>query len=325
MFSFPYLFYLKNATGQWSLSGKVSSAQEHRESLLEVIKNDNWVPFSKIHYSFDKENMEMKQSFWGFHDKLEEGNKISIPSYINTILENIKMYPIIPKVLLPLHIIMVFFLVGLISAAFKIVKRRSIIDIILFMFFPYSLIITALAYPIPRHHLFLVPVFCIYAVEGTVFLSSILNKNKNIMKNITITLFFLTIILFMGFEYKKKLSLNCLKMPSFRTPLIVDSSVSEYLKKRKPRTIMSMHPSFAVRSGSDWQVLPQAPLVEIIQFGKHKNVDYLVLADPYEKKHLYYIVDMMNSYNPKDLTDTFGYIILESGEHFKLINFVKKK
>lgn len=324
LFISPYILYLKNTTGKWNLSGKVSSAQEHRESLLEVIKNDNWIPFSKIHYSLDKENMEMKQAYWGHHNKIEEDNKISIQSYLKTTLENLKMYPIIPNVLLPLYIV-AFFLVGLLSAIYKIVKRKSTIDIILFMFFPYSLLVTALAYPIPRHHLFLVPVFCIYAVEGIVLISSTLAKNRNAVKNIILMLLFLIVVLFMGYEYKNKLSFNHLKIPSFRKPLEVDSFVSEYLKKRKAQTIMSVHPSFAVRAISDWQVLPQAPLADIIQFGKHKNIDYIILPEPDKKKGFYYIVDMQNSYIPTDSNDKFGYIIIEKSEHFHLINFVKKK
>lgn len=324
LISFPYIFYLKNTTGKWNLSGKASSAQEHRESLLEVIKNDNWIPFSKIHYSFDKENMEMKQAYWGFHDKLEEDDNISIRSYSRVILENLKMYLIVPKTLLPKYI-MIFFLIGFVKAIYKIAKTKSILDIILFMFFPYSLLVTALAYPIPRHHLFLVPVFCIYAVEGMVFISSALAKNKKLMKKIMLPIIFLIIILFIGYDYKNNLNFNSLKIPSFRKPLEVDSLVSEYLKKRKARTIMSVHPSFAVRAISDWQVLPQAPLSDIIQFGKHKNVDYVVLPDPDEKKDFYYIVEMKNSYIPTDSNDKFGYIIVERSEYFHLINFVKKK
>jgi len=324
LFASPYILYLKNTTGKWSLSGKISTAKEHRESLLDVIKNDNWVFFSKVHYSFDKENMEMDQVYWGFHDKIKVDEKASIRYFFNIIFENLKMYPVIPKILLPLYIL-IFFLVGLANAAYKIVKRKSTIDIILFIFFPYSLLITALAYPIPRHHLFLVPVFCIYAVEGIVLISSFLAKNKNVLKNIILMLLFLIIILFMGYDYKNNLSFNCLKIPSLRKPLEVDSFISEYLKKRKAQTIMSVHPSFAVRAISDWQVLPQAPLVDIIQFGKHKNVDHIVLPDPNQRKNFYYIADLRNSYIPTDSADKFGYIIIEKSEYFHLINFVKKK
>jgi 4-amino-4-deoxy-L-arabinose transferase-like glycosyltransferase len=324
LFTSPYILYLKNTTGKWSLSGKISTAKEHRESLLDVIKNDNWSFFSKVHYSFNKENMEMNQVYWGFHDKIKADEKTSIGYFFNIIFENLKMYPIIPKVLLPLDIL-IFFLVGLSGAVHKIIKRKSAIDIILFIFFPYSLLITALSYPIPRHHLFLVPVFCIYAVEGIVMLSSFLAKNKNVLKNIILTLLFLIIVLFMGLEYKNNLSLNYLKIPSFRKSLEVDSFISEYLKKRRAQTVMSVHPSFAVRAISDWQVLPQAPLVDIIRFGKHKDVDYIVLPDPNQRENFYYIVDLRNSYIPTDSGDKFGYVIIEKSEYFQLINIVKKQ
>jgi 4-amino-4-deoxy-L-arabinose transferase-like glycosyltransferase len=324
LFASPYILYIKNTTGKWGLSGKISTAKEHRESLLDVIKNDNWSFFSKVHYSFNKENMEMNQVYWGFHDKIKADEETSIGYVFNIIFENLKMYPIILKILLPLDIL-IFFLVGFAGAVHKIVKRKSAIDIILLIFFPYSLLITALSYPIPRHHLFLVPVFCIYAVEGIVMLSSFLAKNKNVVRNIILTFLFLIIVLFMGFEYKNNLSLNYLRIPSFRKSLEVDSFISEYLKKRRAQTIMSVHPSFAVRAISDWQVLPQAPLVDIIQFGKHKNVDHIVLPDPNQRENFYYIVDLRNSYIPTDSGDKFGYIIIEKSEYFQLINIVKKQ
>lgn len=327
LLSFPYIFYLKNTTGKWNLSGKVSSAQHHRESLLEVIKNDNWLPFSKAHYSFNKENMEMNQSYWGFHANLEVNEKISVQSFPKIISENLKLYYIIPKALFPPYI-MVLLLLGFVYAVYKIVKRKSHIDIILFMLFPYSLLIAALSYPIPRHHLFLVPVLCIYAVEGIVLVSSTLAKlakNKNLIKKKLIMLISLVIVILMGNDYIQNFSKNHLSIPGFRKSLLVNSSISQYLKNKNAQTVMSVHPSFAVRAFSDWQVLPQAPLLDITQFGKHKKVDYIVLPDPEGNKYFYYIVDMKNSYVPKDSDDELGYIIVEQSKSFRLINLVKKK
>jgi hypothetical protein len=306
------------------LSGKVSSAQDHRESLLEVIKNDNWVPFSKVHYAFDKENMEMTKGYWGYHDKLELNDRTSLESFLKKIPENLRMYPIIPKTLLPLYI-MLFFLLGLLTAIYKIIKRKSVMDAILLMFIPYSLIIEALAYPFPRHHLFLVPFFCIYTIEGIALISSALARKRSVIKRNILILLFSVIVLFIGNEYINKLSNNQLKETGFREYLSADISVSQYLKKRKAKTIMSIHPSFAVRTISDWQVLPQAPLFEIIKFAKHKEVDYVILPDPDGSQNFYFIADMKRSYIPEDSDDEFGYTIIEHSKYFDLINFVKNK
>jgi len=323
-FSFPYILYLRNTTGKWMLSGKTSSAQVHRETLLEVIENDNWDPFTEVHYSYNSENMEMNQAYWGFHDKLEITGKISFQSYLKNIPENLKMYVIIPKTLLP-HYIMVFFLLGLGSAIYRIIKRRSVMDVILLMLIPYSLMIEALAYPFPRHHLFLVPLFCIYAIEGIVLISSTLAKNKRVVKRIILILLFSIIALFIGYEYKNNLSINHLKVTGFKRHHLVDFTVSQYLKKRNAQTIMSAHPSFAVRAVSDWQVLPKASVPEIIRFGKHKDVDYAILPDPEGNINFYYIVDMKNSDIPEDSKEGPVYTIIERGECYNLINFVKKK
>lgn len=324
LFSFPYILYLKNTTGKWSLSGKIYSVQQHRESLLEVIKNDNWGPFSKVHYSFDKKSMEMNHSYWGFHDNIKANNKISLQSFLINIFENLKMYYIIPKILFPLYLI-VFFLLGFANAVYKIVKRKSSIDIILFMLFPYSLLITALAYPIPRHHLFLVPVLCIYAVEGIILISSSIAKNKNAIKKILLILISLIVIIFIGYDYQRNFNKNYLNIPSFRKSLLVNSYLSQYLKNKKAQTIMSVHPSFAVRTSSDWQVLPATQLPDIIKFGKHKNADYIILPDPDGKSYFYYIIDIKNSYIPEDLNDEFGYLVIEVNKYFNLLNLVNKE
>jgi 4-amino-4-deoxy-L-arabinose transferase-like glycosyltransferase len=324
LLSSPYILYLKNTTGKWNLSGKISSSQDHREALLEVIRNDYWIPFSNIHYAFDKENMEMVQGYFGFHNKLEATSKISFQSFLKNIPENLRMYPIIPKILLPPYI-MVFFLLGFAAAAYKIVKRKSTIDIILFMFLPYSLLIEGLSYPIPRHHLFLVPFFCIYAVEGVILASSALARKKKAFERTLLIVIISIIILFIVYDYKANLSLNNLKNPSFRKPLSVNFQISQYLKKRKAQTIMSIHPSFAAMALSDWQVSPQASLFDIIRFGKHKRVDYIVHPEPNGNVNFYNIIDMKNSYIPQDSSDEFGYIVIEQTEYFQLLNLVKKK
>jgi len=321
--SFPYMLYLKNMTGTWMLSGKTSSAGSHRIALLEVIRNDNWASFTEVHYAYDKDNMEMKQVYWGFHKKLAVGSGKSVKTILEIIPENLKMYGIIPKTLLSYYLL-VFVLFGLGRAVFRIFKRQSIIDLILFIFFPYSLMIALLAYPIPRHHLFLVPLFGLYAVEGLMFVSSTLIKYKHAAKRIVSLLIFSIILFFMGFEYKTNLGLNHLLVPEFRKHRLIDLEVSRYLKQKAAHTVMSAHPVFAVRSHSDWQVLPAATIAEIIEFGKHKGVDYAVLPAPPESGKHYHIIDIRKSNIPDDSEDREGFTIIESEENFELIKFNKK-
>lgn len=321
--SSPYIIYLKSTTGKWSLSGKISAAQEHRETLLEVIRNNNWTPFSEFHYSFDKENMEMNQAYWGFHNKLKLDEKRSIKYFLENIPQNLEMYFLIPKILFPWYVL-VFFLIGFGYAAFQIVKRKSIIDIILFLLFPYSLLIVVLSYPIPRHHLFLVPVFCVYAVEGIVFVTNTFAKNKNKIKKILITSITSIIILFLANEYITNLSYNLIRFPGFRKSLSVKSYISQYLKNNGANTIMSLDPGFAVRANSDWQVMPRAAFPVIIQFAKNKNVDYVIFPNQKGNKYFYSVIDIKNSYIPKSRSDKFRYSVVKQSDFFNLINIVKK-
>lgn len=316
----PYVLYLKSTTGKWTLSGKIFISQTHRKSLLSVVESEDWTEFHKYHFSLNKEAMEMSDSYWGYYDNSQWKSEVPVKDFAKDILAKFKLYYKVPKILFSPFLV-VFFLLGICKGIGAIRKKKSIVDILLLLFFPYSVVITALAYPVPRHHLFLVPVFCIYTVEGLVMFFSWLEKRLNVelmKRKSALVVFVLLMLLVIGNDYFRFSLKNYLLIPSFKQSKVIESEISRYLKDRKARVIMSTLPTIPAKAFSDWQVMPRGSYFDIIQFGKRKKVEYVIL-----KSQGYKIVQMEGSYIPEP-QDTMTFEIIDRKGYFDLLRIVKK-
>ena len=311
----PYIFYLRKVTGQWTLSGKVGSALSYRTALLEVIKNENWGSFRRNHYSLNTETMEMNDIYFGFHLKSKTTQEPSSSFGLRKTWENLALYPIVPKVLLPLHLAILTGL-GLAVGLLGIFKKRDGLHLSLFILIPYSLAVAALSYPIPRHHLFLVPLGCFYSMIGlNAFFShlpSFKKKQQKWIMEIVLALIGLAVIN----DHLVRLSKYQLNIPEFKHSLMIEKQIGEYLKPKNPAVIMSLYPNLAIRSHSDWQVMPFSPLPQILKFAEHKNVDYIVLRQ--EKGLFYRIIDLANSAPFAGDGEEIEFTIVERKPYFEL-------
>jgi 4-amino-4-deoxy-L-arabinose transferase-like glycosyltransferase len=320
--AFPYIFYLKTVTGKWMLSGKVSASQKYRSALLEVIQKDNWAPFNSIHYALNKNSSEMNDLYFGYHRESDEGRVVAAEPLAGRILSNLTLFWIIPKTLVPLPFLP-FFLLGLGSALYNVVKKGSRQDLALLSLVPYSLVVEALSYPIPRHHLFLVPVVILYSGQGAVLFSSLLSpKNTITQKKVTFLVFAVLFILVM-YDHIIYSSRSLLNEPGFRAAREIEMTISRRLKEAGAEVIMSSHPSFAVWASSDWQVLPQASLPRQVVFMRNKRVDFAVLTEG--KRVFYHILDLTHSQLPERPQDPFAIQTIESYDYFDLVRVLKRE
>ncbi len=321
LFSFPYIFYLRKTTGKWILSGKISASQKYREALLEVIKKEDWTSFNKIHYSLNQASTEMNDHYFGFHSQSNFEQNLKPEPFIKRVKANLALIGIIPRTLLPIPF-MPFFLLGFVMAIVRLIKNQSFSDSILLLLLPYSLLIEVLSYPIPRHHLFLVPVFIIYAVEGASHLTALLSPKNALTRKKILFLVLSVWLIFVGYDYIMKLSRNLLNIPVFKMAREVEISISRSLQERGAQTIMSSHPSFAVRASSDWQVLPFAPLCQVLRFGKLKKVDYIII--PEGENFLYNVIVMKDSFIPQSNEDQFELEVLEKNAFYQWVRVIEK-
>jgi hypothetical protein len=264
----------------------------------------------------------MNDLYFGYHRESEEAQVITAEPLAGRILSNLSLFWIILKTLVPLPFLP-FLLLGLGSALHNVVKKGSRQDLALLSLVPYSLVVEALSYPIPRHHLFLVPVVILYSGQGAVLFSRLLSpKNAITQKKVTFLVLAVLFILVM-YDHIIYSSRNLLNEPAFRAAREIEMTISRRLKKAGAEVIMSSHPSFAVWASSDWQVLPQASLPRQLVFMREKRVDYAVLTEG--KRVFYHIFDLRNSQLPERPEDPFAIQTIETYDYFDLVRVVKRK
>lgn len=318
----PYVVYLRTVTGHWMLSGKISASQRYRASLLEVIQKENWQPFYSVHYSLNDSATEMNDLYFGYHRESDEVQDIASDPLAKRVGSNLRLFWIIPKTLVPFQLLP-FFLLGLGSALYNLMKKRSRLDLVVLSLLPYSLVIEALSYPIPRHHLFLVPVVILYTGQGALLLSSWVSRNNEITRRKALFLIFAVLFVLVIYDHIIYSSKNLLNVPMFKSVRKIEVSVARRLKEAQARVIMSSHPSFAVWASADWQVLPRAPLPAQLEFARNKRVDFAVLTS--DKKPFFHILDFKNSDLPERPGEPYDVQTVESSDYFDFIRIVKSK
>lgn len=323
----PYIIYLRAVTGRWMLSAKVTASRNYRQSLMEVVKNDDWVPFTKFHYSLNREILQMNDVYWGYHSGLKADSGPSLPALMKNAVENFRLGWVIPLTIFPLYL-WVFAIPGLVLGFKGILSRRSPRDAVLMAFFPFSLAILALSYPIPRHHLFLTPVLCIYAVSGIKWISSLVSKKLGgrglLAEKLPLIAGSVVLLLFIH-GHLANFNRSLLHNPQFRNVMAIDKNVSEYIKARGGGVVMSTHPRTAVWANTDWQVLPQASLAESLQFAKHKDTDYILWPTRDIKDNFYLLIKVKESYIPADPKESLALQILDRQAYFQVASVLPRE
>ena len=290
--SMPYVAYLRSVTGRWTLSGKIGAARSYRAELLNVIQRNDWEAFKRNHYSLNKNRLEMNDWYFGYYPKDPLGEEQASSAKGSELLENIRLYPIVPKVLFPPYL----FFVGLMGIGYSVyaaIKKRALNDLILFAVFPYSVLVAALSYPIPRHHLFLVPFVCYFGLAGLEGIRCRLRSLSPIIgRTVTVGIWVL-IIVSTGNEYLLKFQEYRHSKPRVEASFLFESEIGSYLHNRNAGVVMSTYPSIAIRVGSDWQVMPLGAIDDVFAFAKKKRVDYIVSMDRQTKRNI--IIDMGRS------------------------------
>ncbi len=318
----PYILYLKSVTGRWMLSGKISASQKYRAALLQVIQKEDWGPFNRSHYSLNSHATEMNDLYFGYHENSDREQDVPADPPGKIILSNLRHYGIIPRTLIPWQLLP-FVLLGLGSALLLLFKKRSLPDILLLSLVPYSLAIEALSYPIPRHHLFLVPIAILYGGRGAFLLSSwAARKNKAAARRI-LGLIFAVLVALAANDQLVYSGKNLLNNPVFRSSRRIEFSAARRLKEARAEVVMSSHPNLAVWASSDWQVLPQSSLPAQIEFGKNKRVDYAILTT--ERRPFFHILDFRNSRLPERPGDPFDIQVVENDDHYDIIRVMKRE
>lgn len=306
----PYVLYLHRVTGEWMISGKIEAGQKYRTALVQVIKSGDWEPFNDIHYALDGTRMEMRDRYFGYYPR-DRGAETSAPGALKNVAGNLALAAIVPKVLFASPLLL-FFGIGLIGGVGRIVRKRSVLDILLLSVFLYSLALLALAYPIPRHHLFVVPVYGIYSLFGIRTLGRVLSAKMS--RSMAYLLIGSVVFLSFASDYIRYYGENVASSKNFQVAVGIDQAISRDLRDRGIRVVMSIQPGFAIRAATDWQVLPRTDIPTLLRFARKKKVNAIVIQA--RGGYRYWIIDMDASMIPDPPSDDLGFQLMESKDQF---------
>lgn len=275
----PYLYYIHRVSGAFILNGKIPVGDSLRESMIELFEKDDWKRFISILYGFDETAQEMKSPVWGVNKekkislKDRSGKSDAIePGIFSFMSRNLKNYSIGMRFLYSPWL-WIPALLGIVATVSALIKNRTGVMKELFwgLGFLNSIIIGLGLYMVPRHHMVLIPILCLYTARG---IYSLLSRLKGADLSTPIVL---TGILIFSIAQSAAGSKNVEKSKFF-TIAVSNHKLALELKKTHPGVIMSWHPSIAYYAGSDWQVLPKTSFPCMVEFALKKKVNYIVLS-----------------------------------------------
>jgi hypothetical protein len=282
----PYLIFLKNNTGQFSVTGKVQVnlmiAEEGGGVEFHKLVGISGGPYERVAYALNEGKDQVK----GFDSKVQfslvnyvlKDPFFHLSRYIRNVLHEVKvLFKLLAPILLPLFF--TFFYKDL----FKIKTR------LIFLLLPvlYSAIYPFF-YVIERHMSVIVSHTILFSSVG--FMNSdkaLLNlfdfynirKNKIIsflgknIKYIILAIMVISSILYIAFSEhgKRDVAIEHVNAGYF----LKDTVSSEYEKLN----VMALRPFVSFYSNARFTMLPYANSIDVIDFAKLYNVDYIVIDE----------------------------------------------
>ncbi len=274
----PYLLFLKDQMGYWSLTGRRGSANVHSTGESKYSGREKW-------YGINPETGESLATILYVGEKIKgkkEGKKISktgkakiniFAVFKNTIkrlqLEHIEFLPEMIPILMFLLISIGFFDQNWDK---KRLQRESyLVGIVGISCLGYALI-----HVIPRYLVPLLPIFIIWTAKGTMRISQWLKEvAKQRAPSRRFTVLIVCILLFMTFLPKYMRTIK----GDFYNQEIVYKTMGKWIENNlgEGLTIMSLKPMTAFYADGKHVYIPWADYDEFLNYVKRKKIDVLVV------------------------------------------------
>ena len=316
LLAIPYFLFLHSVFGCWRLTGK-TEAHLFSKTMPIVIEKDDWKPFSKVHYAFDKKRLEMSSSFWGF---ISQAPPLFLVPQTESIKASLRSFWCVPSTLLTpaLYLLLPF---GL-FVAWQRWKKKEKSDDLLFLALPFtSAVIFVATYPVPRHHLFWVPASLLYSLEGVKYLCGKAEARGMDFKRMA---FLLGVLLLVSswYDYSQAWRANLLLEPSFRQFHETTAQIGKFLQSRNKGPIMSRLADVAVRAETDWQVRPDVDMPTLLRFARKKGVRYIEMPIPIKPGRA--VIEVEKSAKLKD-GEPWQMVQVKTKEPFALVRVLSKQ
>ncbi len=292
----PFLIYIHQVTGQWTLGAKLANNARIRGTLWEWVRENNPEPFVRIHYRPTKDLSQMEDMYWGVSAWHREnmaaqgslGSGFALAANPDWRWAGVfaKTFYGGRRALVPRYV-WAFVLFGLCFPPWNALRLRWW-SFCLFNFLAMGLLAVSL-YVLARHELGLLVLFSVALGKGLdeagrllAGAAGILNGRAGSLAGLARFVPAAAVITVMGISGIRANRAG--NRPGFRPGAIsstaFDERVAAWLRENLPAgsTVMCNKPWIAVRAGMQWRVSPVGTPEEILRYALKHKFDYVLLG-----------------------------------------------
>lgn len=276
----PHLYYLRQAGGEWMLSGQPATMVPTAETLQEVFRSDAHLEnFVRSWYRLDVGHDHFLNPYWGTPQGVSRAEQKSqfarlaaaeAPvqrSWWERVLNRLLNYGYVLWTLCgPLFL--PFVVIGIVAA------RKRELPTFLLAGFGASLVVSLYIAALPRFFLYLVPALALWAASGILAVADRLPRFRELASRCLVGVLVLASLLVVGRRSMGELARNLLEVAD------EDRWVGEALSAALPDAdrVIHWHPRFAYWAGWGWRTMPYATLDGIAHYAVTQDANHVLLA-----------------------------------------------
>jgi len=291
----PFLIYLHEVTGRWTLGSKLEDKARIRESFWDWMIEDDNVGFMRLHYALNEEGTWMEEPYWGVSEWHRERMKKGAAdartmevildldrrwlAYCSGLFFGGK-YPLVPWYGWALIV------GGLLAGPWGRVRLRWWIFAAA-NFVPYAVMAVTVSC-IARYMMPLMPLFAAGVGKGLSGLEALCRGALSRMcpgRDVLVRTAALAAALALpGYMlyHGVQMNLEGSRRSPKKTALVnqtPERRLAEYLRDRLPRgsELMCNRPWIAADAGLDWRVAPWADMADVLAYARHRDIRFILL------------------------------------------------
>ncbi len=276
----PHLLFLRQASGEWMLSGQPATMKPMAETLQDVFRDDAYLAnFVRAWYRLDAGHRHFQNPYWGTPEGVSRevqksqfaqlaatetpvergwwgrvGNRLLNYAYALWTLCGLLFLP--------------FVVVGIVMA------RKRELPTFALAGFGASLVVSLYLVALPRFFLYLVPVLALWAADGILAVADRVPRFKELTTRFLVGALVLASLVVVGRRSMGELAQNLSVVAD------EDRWAGEALSAALPdaERVIHWHPRFAYWAGWAWRTMPYATLDDIAHYAVIQDAEYVLLA-----------------------------------------------
>lgn len=276
----PHLHYLRQASGDWILSGQPATMKPMAETLQETFRDDAYLPnFVRAWYRLDDGHRYFQNPYWGTPEGVSrEAQKaqFAVLAAAETPVERgwwgrvgnrllnyaYALWTLCGLTFLPLVV------VGIVAA------RKRELPTFALAGFGASLVVSLYLAALPRFFLYLVPILALWAAFGILAIADRVPRYKELTARVLVGALVLASLVGVGRRSMGELAQSL--------SLVADEDrwAGETLSAALPDAgrVIHWHPRFAYWAGWAWRTMPYGTLDDIAHYAVTQDAEYVLLA-----------------------------------------------